>query len=347
VPGKPDEVRSAYNRVVEEEFIALVVSKRADGGFERAIASRRLADLPPNDTLIRVRYSSLNYKDALSATGHRGVTRDYPHTPGIDAAGEIVESESARLAPGDEVIVTGYDLGMDTPGGFGQYVRVPAAWVMQKPDGLTLRESMVLGTAGFTAALGVHELQRHGITPESGDVLVTGASGGVGSVSVAILSKLGYRVVAATGKAEAHGWLRQLGAQEILSRDDVDDASGKALLKERWGGVVDAVGGDILATAIKATKRSGCVVCCGNVASPELHTTVYPFILRGVTLQGVDSATAAPSLRAQMWQRLAGEWKPSPAALDAIARDIALDELPPLIDAILQGRLQGRVVVAL
>jgi len=340
-------VQSAYNRAVGEAFAALVVSECADGSFQRAVTSRKLADLPPNDTLIRVRYSSLNYKDALSATGHRGVTRHYPHTPGIDAAGEIVESDSARLKPGDEVIVTGYDLGMNTPGGFGQYVRVPSAWVVKKPDGLTLRESMALGTAGFTAALGAHQLQRHEVTPECGDVLVTGASGGVGSLAVAILSRLGYRVVAATGKAEAHGWLRALGAQEILSRDDLHDTSGKALLKERWGGVVDAVGGAILATAIKATKRGGCVVCCGNVASPELHTTVYPFILRSVTLQGVDSAAADMPLRAQVWQKLAGEWKPPPAVLAAIAREIALGELPPLIDTILQGRLQGRVVVAL
>jgi putative YhdH/YhfP family quinone oxidoreductase len=332
---------------MEGEFVALVVSERPDGSFERAIASRKLADLPPNETLIRVRYSSLNYKDALSATGHRGVTRHYPHTPGIDAAGEVVESAGAHLKPGDEVIVTGYDLGMNTPGGFGQYIRVPAAWVVKRPDGLTLRESMAFGTAGFTAALSVHQLQRHEVTPESGDVLVTGASGGVGSLAVAILSKLGYRVVAATGKAEAHDWLRALGAQEILSRDDTRDASGKALLKERWAGVVDAVGGDILATAIKATRRGGCVACCGNVASPELHTTVYPFILRGVTLQGIDSATADMPLRTQIWGRLAEEWKPSPAALAAIARDITLGELPPLIDAILQGALRGRVVVAL
>ncbi|MCS6848492.1 MAG: YhdH/YhfP family quinone oxidoreductase [Anaerolineae bacterium] len=332
---------------MDQEFIALVVSERSEGGFERSVTTRRLADLPANDALIRVRYSSLNYKDALSATGHRGVTRRYPHTPGIDAAGEVVESASADYKPGDEVIVTGYDLGMNTPGGFGQYIRVPSAWVVRKPEGLTLRESMALGTAGFTAALSVHQLRRHGVTPEQGDVLVSGASGGVGCLAVVILSKLGYRVVAATGKADAGDWLRQLGAQEILSRDDVRDSSGKALLKERWAGVVDTVGGEILATAIKATKRGGCVACCGNVASPELHTTVYPFILRGVTLQGVDSAETPMPLRAQMWCNLAGEWKPSPAAFEAIAQTVTLDGLSPMIDAILQGRIRGRVVVDL
>ncbi|BCX02128.1 MAG: quinone oxidoreductase [Candidatus Roseilinea sp.] len=327
--------------------MALVVSERPEGGFERSVVVRWLADLPVNDVLIRVHYSSLNYKDALSAIGNRGVTRRYPHTPGIDAAGEVVESTSADFKPGDQVIVTGYDLGMNTPGGFGQYVRVPASWVVRKPEGLTLRESMMLGTAGFTAALSVYQLQRHAVTPEQGDVLVTGASGGVGCLAVAILSKLGYRVIAATGKADAGDWLKQLGAQEILSRDDVRDASGKALLKERWAGVVDAVGGEILATAIKATKRGGCVACCGNVASPELHITVYPFILRGVTLQGVDSAETPMPLRLQLWRTLAGEWKPLPAAFAAIAQTVKLDALSPMIDAILHGRIRGRVVVDL
>ncbi len=332
---------------MDREFRALVVSERSGGEFERSVTTRRLADLPTNDTLIRVRYSSLNYKDALSAIGNRGVTRRYPHTPGIDAAGEIVESSSKEFEPGEEVIVTGYDLGMNTPGGFGQYIRVPAAWVVKKPDGLTLHESMVLGTAGFTAALSVHQLQRHAVTPEGGEVLVTGASGGVGCLAVAILGALGYTVVAATGKADARDWLMQLGAQQVLARDDVRDTSGKALLKERWAGVVDTVGGDILATAIKTTRRSGCVACCGNVASPELHTTVYPFILRGVTLQGVDSAEAPMPLRLQIWRNLASEWKPAPAAFAAIAHTVTLEQLSPMISAILQGKLRGRVVVDL
>lgn len=330
---------------MDRAFKALVISERPEGGFERSVRMRRLADLPANDTLIRVHYSSLNYKDALSATGNRGVTRRYPHTPGIDAAGEVVESANADFKPGDEVIVTGYDLGMNTPGGFGQYVRVPSAWVVRRPEGLTLRESMALGTAGFTAALSVYQLQRHAVVPQQGDVLVTGASGGVGCLTVAILGQLGYRVVAATGKADAGDWLKQLGAQEILSRDDVRDAGGKALLKERWAGVVDTVGGDILATAIKATKRGGCVACCGNAASPELHITVYPFILRGVTLQGVDSAETPMPLRLQMWHNLANAWKPSPEAFEAIAQIVTLDDLSPMIDAILHGGIRGRVVV--
>ncbi|MFN4295002.1 MAG: YhdH/YhfP family quinone oxidoreductase [Thermoflexales bacterium] len=332
---------------MDRGFKALVISERPEGRFERSVRTRQLADLPANDTLIRVRYSSLNYKDALSATGNRGVTRRYPHTPGIDAAGEVVESANADFRPGDVVIVTGYDLGMNTPGGFGQYIRVPSAWVVRKPEGLTLRESMALGTAGLTAALSVYQLQRHALTPEQGDVLVTGASGGVGCLAVAILSKLGYCVVAATGKADAGDWLKQLGAQAVLSRDDLRDVSGKALLKERWAGVVDVVGGDILAAAIKATKRGGCVVCCGNVASPELRITVYPFILRGVTLQGVDSAETPMALRLQMWHNLANSWKPSPMVFEAIAQTVALAGLDPMIDAILQGGIRGRVVVDL
>ncbi|GIV85286.1 MAG: hypothetical protein KatS3mg052_2293 [Candidatus Roseilinea sp.] len=262
--------------------------------------------------------------------------------------GRSSKAQARTFGPGDAVIVTGYDLGMNTPGGFGQYIRVPSAWVVRKPDGLTLHESMALGTAGLTAALSVHQLQRHALTPEQGEVLVTGASGGVGCLTVAILSKLGYSVVAATGKADAGDWLKQLGAQMVLSRDDLRDVSGKALLKERWAGVVDAVGGDILATAIKTTKRGGCVVCCGNVASPELRITVYPFILRGVTLQGVDSRGnadgAAAANVAQLGQRVEAIANGRSRRLRRPSRLTGLD---PMIDAILQGGIRGRVVVDL
>jgi len=330
-----------------QPFQALVVSEQADGHFVRRVTLRRLSDLPVHDTLIRVRYSSLNYKDVLSASGHRGVTRQYPHTPGIDAAGEVVTSADPTLAPGDEVIVTGYDLGMNTPGGFGQYIRVPSAWVVKKPAGLTLHESMALGTAGFTAALCVRQLIKHEVTPDAGEVLVTGASGGVGCIAVALLSQLGYNVVAATGKAEAHDWLRQLGAHDVISRNALHDATGKALLKARWAGAVETVGGEFLAAVLKSTQRSGCVTCCGNVASAELHTTVYPFILRGVTLQGVDAAETKMPLRAQIWALLASDWKLSSAVLATIARTVPLPELDPLIDRMLRGGLRGRVVAAL
>lgn len=326
-------------------FRALVVSEQLDGAFTREVAARRLEDLPANDTLIRVRYSSLNYKDALSASGNKGVTRVYPHTPGIDAAGEVVETTNPSLKAGDEVIVTGYDLGMNTAGGFAEYIRVPAEWVMPLPASLSLRDAMTLGTAGFTAALCVHQLQRHEVVRANGEVLVTGASGGVGCVAVALLARLGYRVVAATGKAEAQDWLRQLGAVEVVGRNEVDDASGRPLLRERWAGVVDTVGGTILATAIKSTKRDGCVTACGLTQSHELHTTVYPFILRGVTLQGIDSVETPMTLRKPLWQRLAGEWALGGDALDAIRIEHALSDINPFIDDILHGRIRGRVVV--
>lgn len=337
---------------MDDVFRALVVSELPDGTFRREVASRRLTDLPAHDTCIRVHFSSLNYKDALSATGNKGVTRSYPHTPGIDAAGLVVESSAADLKPGDPVIVTGFDLGMNMPGGFAEYVRVPAAWVVRKPDGLTLHEAMIYGTAGLTAALCVHQLHRHEVTPDRGEVLVTGASGGVGSLAVAILSRLGYTVVAATGKADARDWLEGLGAKEVLTREAVEDTGGRALLKERWAGVVDTVGGHILATAIKSTRRHGCVAACGLAQSNELHTTVYPFILRGVTLQGIDSAQAPMPLRVELWHKLAREWKPEATtgttpALDSIARTVSLEALDPMIDLILQGKIRGRVVVAL
>ncbi len=326
-------------------FRAYVVSEQSDGAFKREVTQRRLDDLPAHDTLIRVRYSSLNYKDALSATGNKGVSRSYPHTPGIDAAGEVIESANSALQAGDPVIVTGYDLGMNTSGGFAEYIRVPASWVVPLPDGLSLRAAMTLGTAGFTAALCVHQLQRHDVAPAMGDVLVTGATGGVGCLAVAVLARLGYCVAAATGKTDAHDWLRRLGATQVLSRADVDDAGGRPLLKERWAGVVDTVGGNILATAIKATQRRGCITACGLAQSNALQTTVYPFILRGVTLQGIDSAETPMALRAQIWRNLASAWKPDDTVLDAIRTECALDDLDPFIDDILRGRIRGRVVV--
>lgn len=323
-------------------FDALWVEEQPDGGFRRSIVRRAVDDLPPGDLLIRVHYSSLNYKDALSATGNRGVTRRYPHTPGIDAAGVVVESTVAEFRPGDEVIVIGYDLGMNTPGGFGGYIRVPASWAVARPAGLTLRASMALGTAGFTAAQCVDALLQHGVG--GGEVLVTGATGGVGSIAVALLSKLGQTVVAATGKPEEAAYLRDLGAHAVLARSEVEDSSGKPLLRERWAGVVDTVGGVILATAIKSTRYGGAVAACGNVASPALELTVYPFILRGVKLLGIDSVNIPITQRRALWERLAGAWKLD--VLERLAREVTLAALNAEIDAILLGQQRGRVVVA-
>ena len=323
-------------------FLAMVVEEQADGSYTRTIRERTVDDLPPGEVLIRVRWSSLNYKDALSASGNKGVTRKYPHTPGIDAAGLVEESRSDRFRPGDKVLVTSYDLGMNTAGGFGQYIRVPADWVVALPAGLELRESMVLGTAGLTAAMSVTALSA-GVTPEKGEILVTGASGGVGSMAVAILARLGYAVCAASSKDTA--FLLGLGAKTVITRAEVNDANGRPLLKTRWAGVIDTVGGNTLATAIKSTAHRGIVTCCGNVASPDLQLTVFPFILRGVTLVGIDSQNLPMDERVAIWQRLAHEWKP--AQLGTMGREVTLASVEGEIARILQGGQQGRVVIKL
>jgi putative YhdH/YhfP family quinone oxidoreductase len=323
----------------------MVVTQTAPDRFQRAIVTRNLKDLPAGEVLIRVRYSSLNYKDALSASGNRGVTRRYPHTPGIDAAGEVLESEVPDFSPGDLVIVSCYDFGMNTPGGFSQYIRVPAKWVMPLPAGLTLRESMIYGTAGFTAAQSVDRLERHPVLPEQGKILVTGATGGVGSIAVAMLALSGFSVAAATGKPEQEQFLRDLGAREIVPREKSIDRSDRMLLKGKWAGVIDTVGGEMLATAIKSTRYGGAVTCCGNVASPDLPLNVYPFILRGISLFGIDSAQCQMSVRIPIWQKIATIWRlPN---LEHLAAEISLKELDRHIEFILQGKQKGRIVLNL
>jgi putative YhdH/YhfP family quinone oxidoreductase len=292
-----------------------------------------------------VLYSSLNYKDALSASGNKGVTRTYPHTPGVDAAGVVADSCDPRFQIGESVLVTGYDLGMNTAGGWAEYIRVPADWVVKCPTSLTMRQTMIYGTAGFTAALSVFKLQYAGLTPQQGEVLVTGATGGVGSIGVAILAKLGYTVVAVTGKSDSHAFLKQLGAQTILSREEVQDHSSRPLLKARWAGVLDTVGGKTLATALRSTQQRGQVSCCGLVDSWELHTNVFPFILRGINLLGVDSAESPMERRLAMWQLLSTEWNVI-NQLEELAIECDLATLNAVyIDQILQGQVRGRVVI--
>jgi len=328
-----------------QSFKAMVVSETADKQFVREIKQRELSDLPSGELIIEVKYSSLNYKDALSASGNKGVTRKYPHTPGIDAAGVIVDCSNRSFAIGDQVIVTGFDLGMNTPGGFGQYISIPSGWAVKLPQGLSLRDSMAYGTAGFTAALCVMRLMAFGLAKDSGEVLVTGATGGVGSIAVGILAKLGFNVVAATGKMGEKDFLTGLGAKAVISREEASDTSGRPLQKVRWAGVVDTVGGNILATAIKTAKSGGLVAACGNAMSADLAITVYPFILRGVSLLGVDSVEVPMTTRLRAWQKLARDWK-----LD-LSKDLitecSLDELNPKIDRILKGGIRGRVVVDL
>ena len=324
------------------KFKALVISEE-NGKFIRRVAERRIDDLPAGDVLIKVTYSSLNYKDALSATGNKGVTRKYPHTPGIDAAGIIAESSSNKFKVGDEVLVTGYDLGMNTSGGFAEYIRVPIEWIVKLPSGLSLKESMIYGTAGFTAALSLYKLLQCSEKKIRGEVLVTGATGGVGSLAVALLSKNGYDVVASTGKKDKSDFLKKLGAKDIINREDVDDKSGKSLLNRRWKAAVDTVGGNILATVIKQMDYRCSVASCGNTNSSVLHTTVYPFILRGVNLLGINSAETQMDLRMKIWDKLAGDWKPD--CLNEIYTECSLEELSNKIDLILQGQITGRVVV--
>ena len=329
-----------------ETFRALVVTEKEPKTFVRNIETRSTADLPAGDVLIRVHYSSLNYKDAMSASGIPGVTRRYPHTPGIDVAGVVARSNCEAFAVGDEVVAIGNDLGMNTAGGFGEYVRVPASWVVHLPKTLTAHQAMTCGTAGFTAAMCVDKIVAHSIAPEDGDILVTGATGGVGSFAVALLAKLGYKVVAVTGKSESAGdYLLGLGAERLISREEATDDSGRPLLRSLWAGVVDCVGDVMLASALKATKRNAVVAICGLVASADLHTTVLPFILRGVTMVGVDSADLSLEERQRIWQLLAHEWKLDTSAM--LAREVTLEELDPEIDRILQGGQTGRVVVRL
>ena len=321
-----------------------IVVRETGGGFSQAIEELDSDDLPEGEVVVRVLYSSLNYKDALSASGNRGVTKQYPHTPGIDAAGEVVSSTVADFQPGDLVTVTDYDLGMNTPGGWGERIRVPADWVVPVPEGLGAEESMAIGTAGLTAAMSVLEVTNASITPDRGPVLVTGATGGVGSFAVSILAHAGYDVVAATGKPDARPFLLGLGATDVLSRDEIDPDPSRPLVKGRWAAVVDTVGGPILAAAVKSVMARGVVTCCGNVAAPELHTTVYPFILRGLRLIGVDCGNCPIESRHDLWTMLAGGWKID--GLSELYRVVRLESVEEEVEAMLQGKSRGRVVVA-
>jgi acrylyl-CoA reductase (NADPH) len=316
--------------------------RRSDAGsVTLAVETMTPAQLPPGDVLIQVEFSSLNYKDALACQGHPGVVRTLPHVPGIDAAGRVIQSSVPEYQPGDSVLVTGYDLGTAHWGGFSEYVRVPAAWVVPMPSGMTARQAMRYGTAGFTAAQCVAAIQHQGI--DAGPVVVTGASGGVGSLSVALLAKLGYQVAAVTGKPEQADWLQQLGATQILTRAEVDDRSDQPLLKGRWAAAVDTVGGNLLTTVLRSTSYRGCVAACGLAGGSELAMTVYPFILRGVTLAGIDSAQCPRASRLQIWQRLATEWRLE--AIEEAAETIPLAEVGARAAAMLEGKTSGRTLV--
>ncbi len=326
------------------KFKAFLVTEVEDS-FERTIIEKNIEDLPNYDTLIKVSYSSLNYKDALSANGNRGVTKIYPHTPGIDAAGIVIESKNPNLTPGAEVIVTGYDLGMNTSGGYQEYIKVPSEWVIPLPKKMTLKESMIYGTAGLTAAISIYKLVVKGeVKPEDGEILVTGATGGVGSIAVKILSKLGYNVVGVTGKVEENDFLLNLGAKRVIKRSEVDDTF-RPMLKGVYAGAIDTVGGNILSTAIKSLKYNGVATTCGNVAGASFESSVYPFIIRGVTLYGVDSVQISSSERELLWNKLSTEWKIDD--LEKLSTEVTLEELNDKIEFVLKGKNKGRVVIKL
>ena len=319
--------------------------EKTDDGVAHSVIERSTDDLPEGELLVKVAYSSLNYKDAMSAKGLPGVTRNYPHTPGIDAAGVIVESTDSGFAEGDEVIVIGYDLGMNTAGGYGQYIRVPANWAVKMPAGLDAREAMIIGTAGFTAALCVDKIEQMGAQPSDGPVVVTGATGGVGSVAVALLAKLGYDVVASSGKAEKDDYLKSLGAGSVISRADLSEENKRPMAAETWAHGIDTVGGEILSNVIKGLKYGGSVAICGLVASPAFSTTVLPFILRNVNVLGVDSVELPLAKKQEIWHRLATDLKLD--TLDKMTTEVALDGLSDVIDSIIQGGVSGRTLVKL
>lgn len=323
-------------------FRAFVVNK-TDEGFSAGHKQLTLSDLPAGEVLIKVAYSSVNYKDGLASIPDGKIVRTYPFVPGIDMSGVVAESNDPHFKPGDEVLATSYDIGVAHFGGYSQYARVKAAWVVPLPTGLTLKEAMILGTAGFTAALSVHQLERNGLKSQHGPVLVTGATGGVGSIGIAILKKLGYSVTASTGKAEDHDYLKQLGASDIISRAETSAESSRPMEKERWAGCIDAVGGSTLAYLIRSTKLSGSIAACGNTGGPNINTTVFPFILRGVNLLGIDSANCPMELRRQIWEHLGSNYKP--ANLELIGHEKSFEELPQSLATILKGGMKGRTVI--
>ena len=312
-----------------------------DGAFSASISELELEKPSDGFVQIQVSCSSLNYKDALSASGNKGVTRNYPFVPGIDAAGTISDANSSNFVEGDEVLVTGYDMGMNTPGGFGEFINVPANWVVKKPSALTSIEAMSIGTAGLTAAASVLKIQK---SSQESDlpVLVSGATGGVGSIGVMLMSKLDKEVTALTGKSSSADFLKSIGAKNVILRDDFLEGPVKPMERALFSSAIDTVGGDILSKMLTQISPHGVVACCGNVAGIEVNTTVFPFILRGITLAGIDSAESSLEFKTNVWRKFANEWK---LDLSPIIKVVTKENLQQEIDLILQGGQQGRVVL--
>ncbi|MCO0597599.1 acryloyl-CoA reductase [Peribacillus butanolivorans] len=328
-----------------QRFDALVVDKQEDQ-FSVNIQQLTLDDLPQGEVLIRVHYSGVNYKDSLASIPNGNIVTNYPIVPGIDLAGVVVSSENPRFKEGDEVIATSYGIGVSQSGGYSEFARVPAEWIVPLPEGLTLKEAMVIGTAGFTAALSVLRLEENNLTPDQGSVLVTGATGGVGSFAVSILSKLGYSVEASTGKESEHGYLKEIGASTIVSREDVYNGKLRALGKQKWSGAVDPVGGEPLASVLSQIQYGGSVAVSGLTAGTNLPATVFPFILRGVNLLGIDSVNCPMDTRLKVWQRLATDFKLAHLE-QLIQQEITLKNLPDVLPTLLKGEARGRTIVKL
>ena len=328
---------------MSENFRAIVVKKNHDQ-FDIDINERMISDLPDGELLVRVEYSSLNYKDALSASGARGVTKNYPHTPGIDAAGVVEKSNEKDFPIGSSVIVTGFDLGMDTSGGFSEYIRIPSQWAIQCPDGLSTKESMMLGTAGLTAGLAVDSI-KNTCDIKDAKVVVSGATGGVGSISVNLLSHLGAEVTAITGKMDEKSFLKKLGATEIIERNHFIKATKLPLSKGMYNAALDVVGGSMLSSILSSMYQNGIITVCGNVGGPKFETTVFPFILRGNSLVGIDSANSPIDKRKIIWKHFSSDWKLD--GLEKYSKIVDLENLIPEIKNILAGKQTGRIILKL
>ena len=322
---------------------AFLVEKTADKEFVSDVKEVPIPKCAENEVVIKVTYSSLNYKDALSSVGNPGVTRNFPHITGIDVAGTVYESTSNIFKIGERVLVTGYDMGMNTDGGHAQFVKVPAPWVARIPDSISDKEIMIFGTAGLTAALSINELIANGIKAENGPVLVTGATGGVGSIAVSILSKIGFTVVAISGKKEKIDYLKRIGASEVILRDTFNEESKKPMMKEEYSAVVDTVGGEVLANALKYIKYDGVATCCGLTSSHELNTNVFPFILRGVRLIGIDSVECKLEKKQAAWEKIASKWRIN--NLENLTNEISLYDIKEAYSLLLSGNAVGRYLV--
>lgn len=325
-----------------ETFRAVVVD-RQDGRTVWRIEEVPVDRLPEGEVLVEVHWSTLNYKDALALTGAGKIIRTFPFVPGIDLSGIVRESTDPRWKPGDRVVLTGWGVGERHWGGLAQLARVRGDWLVPLPEGLTLRDAMTVGTAGFTAALCVMALERMGVRPEQGDLVVTGATGGVGSIAVALLARAGYRVVAVTGKASEEAFLKELGAAEVMDRRPLAEPTPAPLESQRWAGGVDTVGGTVLANILKAVQYRGTVAACGLAGGAELHTTIYPFILRGVRLYGIDSVYSPQDERLEAWRRIARDLPVD--LLRRLATEVPLEKAPELAPAFLEGKVKGRIVV--